>query len=98
MKAIICKTGKSAMQSGGVESLRMYTLSFINSDPNTTEYNSFGWMGSENTQKQIVLIFDTLESATQYCKRNNIEFEIAPESPQKIIKPKAYSENFTSKV
>ena len=53
-----------------------------------------GWVGSGDTQQQVLLRFPTKEAAIAYCKREGIEYNVF-EPRSRIVRPKAYADNFT---
>ena len=82
---------KSAMQSGRGKS-KKWLAEYI-SDESTIQNPLMGWTSSLDTKSQIRLFFETKEKAIEWAKENNFQYYI--EEPQKrIIKPKAYSDNF----
>ena len=88
---LIFQPSKSAMQSGGGKSEK-WCLS--NSEANESFINSiFCWNGSSNSEKDLTLFFDTLESAVRYAESKKLDFEIIETKKRKIIK-KSYSRNF----
>ena len=52
-----------------------------------------GWESSADTLSEIKLEFSTKEQATNYAKKNNIDYYIIEPQKRKIIK-KSYSDNF----
>ena len=52
-----------------------------------------GWIGSGETQPQVVLSFDTLEAAKAYAEREGIDFHVVP-PPANKLKIQAYADNF----
>ena len=82
---------KSAMQSGLGKSEK-WCLS--NSTANESFINSvFCWTGSSNSEKNLTLFFDTLESAVRYAESKSFKFDVIEPKKRKIIK-KSYSRNF----
>ena len=53
-----------------------------------------GWSGSGDTRQQIQLKFPTKDAALAYAKRNGVEVQISAPHPR-IVRPKAYADNFT---
>ena len=92
MRARIYQRPKTATQSGtaGTES---WVLDW---QPPHREVNDplMGWWGSGDTQGQLRLCFDTQAQAVAYAETNGMEFEVAPPTPARPIKPKAYADNF----
>ena len=88
---LIFQPSKSAMQSGLGKSEK-WCLS--NSTANESFINSiFCWTGSSNSEKNLTLFFDTLESAVRYAESKSFKFDVIEPKKRKIIK-KSYSRNF----
>ena len=89
-KAKIYKPSKTAMQSAKGNT-RNWLLEF---DTKNTEINPLmGWETSKDMMSEIKLEFSTKEQATNYAKKNNIDYYIIEPQKRKIIK-KSYSDNF----
>lgn len=56
-----------------------------------------GWLGSDDTEKQVILHFPTKEAAIAYCRRKNIAYSVSEPHPR-AVKPKSYAENFIRRV
>ena len=52
-----------------------------------------GWETSSDTLSELNLEFSTKELATEYAKRNKIDFEIVEPQKRKVVK-KSYADNF----
>ena len=52
-----------------------------------------GWVGSDDTDKQVILRFATKEAAIAYCERNGLSYSIS-EPHERIVRPKSYADNF----
>ena len=52
-----------------------------------------GWESSTDTLSELKLEFSTKELATEYAKRNKIDYEIIEPQKRKIVK-KSYADNF----
>ena len=88
---LIFQPSKSAMQSGLGKSEK-WCLS--NSAANESFINSvFCWTGSSNSEKNLTLFFDTLESAVRYAESKSFKFDVIEPKKRKVIK-KSYSRNF----
>ena len=88
---LIFQPSKSAMQSGIANSNKWCLSNLV---ANESFINSvFCWTGSSNSEKNLTLFFDTLESAVRYAESNKLDFEIIETKKRKIIK-KSYSKNF----
>ena len=93
-KFLIFQPTKSAMQSG-LKNSRKWCIS--NNDINESYMSSkFCWNGSSNPEKQIKLFFDDLESAINFAKKNNYDYEVLMPNKRSLIK-KSYAENFVKK-
>lgn len=53
-----------------------------------------GWWGSDFTQSQVILKFDTCEQAVAYAEANGIDYQVEQPPAKNPIKPKAYADNF----
>ena len=88
---LIFQPSNSAMQSGLGKSGK-WCLS--NSTANELFISSvFCWTGSSNSEKNLTLFFDTLESAVRYAESKSLKFDVIEPKKRKIIK-KSYSRNF----
>ena len=52
-----------------------------------------GWESSKDTMSEVKLEFSTKEEASNFAKKNNIDYYIVEPQKHKIIK-KSYSDNF----
>ena len=52
-----------------------------------------GWESSKDTMSEVKLEFSTKEEASNFAKKNNIDYYIIEPQKHKIIK-KSYSDNF----
>jgi len=52
-----------------------------------------GWVGSGDTEQQLVMRFPTKEAAIAYAKREGLDFTV-DDPHERRIKPKSYAENF----
>ena len=89
-KAKIYIPSKTATQSGRNNS-RKWVLEFIKDNSNYDHL--MNWESSKDTQSQVKLYFDKKDSAINYAKKNNIDFDIIePKKTKRIIK--SYADNF----
>ena len=94
-KFLIFKPTKSAMQSG-LNNSKKWCLT--NKDVNESFISSkYCWNGSSNPEKQIKIFFDDLDSAVNFAKKNNYNFEVLKPNLKTLIK-KSYAENFIKKI
>ncbi|MCX7382230.1 MAG: ETC complex I subunit [Alphaproteobacteria bacterium] len=90
-KARIFQQPKNAMQSGQAGT-QEWILEFEQSAPRKAD-PLMGWIGSNDTQAQVRLRFDSQADAVAYAERNAVAFVV--ELPQvRRIRPKAYADNF----
>ena len=94
MDARIYKPAKPAPSSG-----RFKTRSWIvEHEPEHRQVPDrlMGWVGGGETDRQVTLFFPTKEAAIGYCERNRLTYEVY-EPHQRIVRPKAYADNFIRK-
>jgi hypothetical protein len=95
MEARIFRPSKTATSSGRAKTrlwvLEMEPRSRLEADP------LCGWIGSDDTERQLQLHFPTKETAIAYAKRNGIAYRVF-EPHQRMVRPKSYAENFVRKV
>jgi NADH dehydrogenase (ubiquinone) Fe-S protein 4 len=89
-KAKIYKPSKTAMQSGYRKS-KNWILEFDTLDTKISPL--MGWESSLDTMSEIKLEFSTKEQATNYAKKNNIDYYVLEPKKKKLI-IKSYSDNF----
>lgn len=95
MDARIYQPAKPAPQSG-----RLKTKSWIvEHEPATRQEpdSLIGWVGSGDTENQVILRFPTREAAIAYCRKNGLTYTIS-EPHARVVRPKSYAENFTRRV
>tara|TARA_B100000131_G_C17805429_1_gene487373 strand:+ start:206 stop:511 length:306 start_codon:yes stop_codon:yes gene_type:complete len=90
----IYKPSKTSMQSGRGKT-KKWIVEFV-PDENFEKDPLMGWNISNNTKEQIKLFFDNKQSAINWAKEKNCQFEVIENSERKI-KPKNYSDNFSYK-
>jgi len=89
-KAKIYKPTKTAMQSGN-RNTKKWILEFDTLDTGIDPL--MGWETSKDTMSEVKLEFSTKDEATNYAKKNNINYYIVEPQKRKIIK-KSYTDNF----
>jgi ETC complex I subunit conserved region len=52
-----------------------------------------GWVGSGDTENQVILRFPTKEAAIAYCRKNGLTYTVS-EPHARAVRPKSYAENF----
>jgi hypothetical protein len=95
MRARIYRPARNAMQSGNART-RHWILEFF---PGAARFREplMGWIGSDNTQKQVRLRFDTQSEAEAYAKTHGIDYILVPPKPRRPnIRPHGYGENFAT--
>ena len=89
-KAKIYIPTKTAMQSGFGKNNK-WVLEFYTENENLNPL--MGWETSTNTLSELKIEFFSKESAINYAKKNNIDFDLIEPKKRKIVK-KSYSDNF----
>lgn len=95
MKARIYQPAKTAVSSG-----RRKTHDWIvETEPKSRiEADALiGWIGSDDTDQQVQLHFPTKDAAIAYCQRRGMTYEVS-EPHKRVVRPKAYADNFTRQV
>lgn len=95
MRARLYSPAKTAMSSGMAKS-KGWVLDF---EPQSSAVVDplMGWTGSDDTQKQVRLKFDTREDAMDYAKDHGIEVIVTQPTRRKPnIRPGGYGENFAN--
>jgi hypothetical protein len=95
MDARIYQPAKPATQSG-----RFKTKFWIVEHEPTCRQEPdrlIGWIGSDDTEKQVILRFPTKEAAIAYCEKHGLGYSIA-EPHRRAVRPKSYAENFIRRV
>ena len=91
-KAKIYIPSKTATQSGRNNS-KKWVLEFFKDNCN---YDLLmNWESTTDTQSQVKLYFDDKDSAINYAKKNNIDFDLIKSKKTKQI-IKSYADNFLS--
>lgn len=95
MVARIYRPAKPATQSGRAKTkhwvLEMEPTSRKEADP------LCGWIGSDDTEQQVILHFPDLESAVAFAKKNRMDYRVF-KPRERIVRPKSYAENFIRRV
>jgi hypothetical protein len=91
MQARIYQPAKTAVQSGRRKT-KEWLVEF---EPRSRKEADrlIGWVGSDDTDQQVRLRFPTKEAAIAYCRREDLTFQVF-EPHQRVVRPKAYAENF----
>lgn len=95
MQARIYRPAKTAVQSGRAKT-RQWILEM---EPQARKEadSLIGWIGSDDTLQQVRLRFPTKEAAIAYARRNGIDYHVF-EPRTRVIRPKAYADNFIRRV
>ena len=91
-KAKIYIPSKTATQSGRNNS-KKWVLEFFKDNSNYDHL--MNWESTNDTQSQVKLYFDDKDSAINYAKKNNIDFDLIESKKTKQI-IKSYADNFLS--
>ena len=95
MRARIYQPAKTAMQSGTAKA-KGWVLEFAPASARHID-PLMGWTGSDDTQSQVKLRFDTREAALAYAAEKGIEADVTEPKPRKpLIRPRGYGENFAT--
>ncbi|WP_162759213.1 ETC complex I subunit [Rhizobium cremeum] len=91
MSAKIYRPAKTAMQSGKAKA-HVWILEFDQASPRKID-PIMGYTSSADTRQQVKLVFDTLEQAEAYARREGIEYRVLqPKEPKR--QSVSYSDNF----
>ena len=94
MQARIYQPSKTATQSGRRKT-KEWLVEF---EPRSRKEADrlIGWVGSDDMDQQVRLRFPTKEAAIAYCKREDLAYQVF-EPRQRVVRPKAYADNFIHK-
>ncbi|CCQ73583.1 ETC complex I subunit [Magnetospira sp. QH-2] len=88
---VIYQPAKNAMQSGRANS-RQWVLEHEAEVPRSAD-RMVGWIGSNDTQTQVKLKFDSQDAAIAYAERNGLGYRCITPQPRKVI-VKNYADKF----
>lgn len=95
MTARIYKPAENAMQSGGAP--EHWVLEFA-ADAKKRLDPLMGWAGSDDTQQQVKLTFDTKEAALAYARKHGVAAQVVEPAERKFnVRPLGYGGNFANK-
>lgn len=94
MKVLIHRPAKTATQSGPAGSARFWLLESVPHSPKRAD-PLMGWLGSDDTNRQVQLTFATRDEAIAYARRQGLDYQVDNEPPRRQ-KPKSYADNFRS--
>jgi hypothetical protein len=89
-RARIYQKPKTSMQSGTAG--RDWILDYAPAEKRRAD-PLMGWIGSADTQAQVLLHFDTREEAVAYAEREAIPYDVELAHARRF-KPKSYADNF----
>ena len=94
MDARIYQPAKPAPQSGRLKT----KFWIVEHEPAARQEpdSLIGWVGSGDTENQVILRFPTREAAIAYCRKNGLSYTIS-EPRARVVRPKSYAENFTGR-
>lgn len=95
MRARIYQPARNAMQSGTANA-KGWVLEFVPSSAREVD-PLMGWTSSSDTNTQVKLRFETLETAQAYAAQHGIDAEVSePNRRKAIIRAGGYGENFAT--
>lgn len=94
MKVKIFKPSKNAMQSGRAKS-SIWLLKYVSSKQKSVD-PLMGWIGSDDTSKQVTLRFKFKEDAIAYAEKKGLEYNVVEPKIRSVI-IKNYADNFLHK-
>ncbi len=92
MIAKIIQRSKSSNQ-GAPKEQNQWEIEYITEKGSLFNDKTTGWLSSSDTKSEVKLTFPSLESAEEFAKSNNIEYEIVKANRKKLVK-RTYAENF----
>ncbi len=95
MRARIYQPAKTAMQSGTAKA-KGWVLEFAPASARQID-PLMGWTGSDDTQSQVKLRFNSREAALEYAASKGIAADvIEPKTRKPVIRAGGYGENFAT--
>lgn len=91
MAARIFRPAKTAVSSGRAKS--RYWLLEMEPKERREADALIGWVGSGDTEQQLVMRFPSKDAAIAYAKRAGIDYTV-DDPHERVMKPKSYSDNF----
>jgi hypothetical protein len=94
MDARIYQPAKPAPQSGRLKT----KFWIVEHEPAARQEpdSLIGWVGSGDTENQVILRFPTREAAVAYCRKNGLTYTVS-EPHARVVRPRSYAENFTGR-
>lgn len=95
MRARIFQPARNAMQSG-MGKTKLWFLEFTQSSAREVD-PLMGWTGSDDTQSQVRLQFDSKDAALAYADEHGLQATVQePKNRKPIIRAGGYGENFAT--
>ena len=95
MRARIYQPARNAMQSGQAKT-KLWHLDFLQADARNLD-PLMGWTGTDDTQAQVRLKFDSREAAEAFAKVRGLDYTVTEGHKRKVnIRPMGYGENFAT--
>ena len=92
MQVRIYRPAKTVMQSGYGGNAKRWVLEYEPRSPQVPDH-LMGWLGSDDTNRQLHLSFATKEEAIAYAEREGVSYRVVAD-PKRIFRPKSYADNF----
>lgn len=95
MVARIYRPARSAMQSGTAKT-HDWILEFVPADARFID-PLMGWTGSEDTESQVTLRFNTSAEAVAYAKAHGLAYQLFEPKPRAhVLRQNGYGDNFSA--
>ncbi|WP_444462738.1 ETC complex I subunit [Rhodobacter capsulatus] len=95
MRARIYQPARNAMQSGQAKT-KLWVLDYLQSDARDLD-PLMGWTGTDDTQAQVRLKFESREAAEAYAKAHGIDYTVTEGHKRAVnVRPMGYGENFAT--
>lgn len=91
MAARIFRPAKTAVSSGRGKT-RYWVLEMEPKERREADA-LIGWVGSGDTEQQLVMRFPSKDAAIAYAKRAGLDYTV-DDPHERVVKPKSYSDNF----
>jgi hypothetical protein len=90
----IYRPSKTAMQSG-LRNAQRWLVEFEPEAPLVAD-PLMGWCGSQDTNRQLRMWFDSKDEAIAFAKKKGFEYRVI-EPQARMVRPRAYADNFAFK-
>ncbi|TKD22839.1 ETC complex I subunit [Rhodobacter capsulatus] len=95
MRARIYQPARNAMQSGQAKT-KLWYLDFLQADARNLD-PLMGWTGTDDTQAQVRLKFDSRAAAEAFAKARGLDYTVTEGHKRSVnIRPMGYGENFAT--